>query len=248
MINRSSVFLFACLLSGLALVMVDPAFAGPGGKIASAVFDTFWGKILLAVLTILFAPIIIYVIYKEKRAERRTRRDLQVMAQHDPGFEWFKIRERAIDCFTRVHGAWREEDMAEAAQWMTDWYWQNQQMAHLNRWAREGLVNHCDVKKITAIKPLMLLHCNEGAEHEGSLLVLSIEANMKDYLAERESGKVVEGSKKYKEVETVWSFTRIDGVWRVSNIEEDSFSLEYAREALALPPLEEPDLARNNFR
>ncbi len=61
---------------------------------------------------------------------------------------------------------------------------------------------------------------------------------MKDYLAERDSGKVVEGSKRFKDVETVWSFTLIDGTWRVSNIEEASFSLEYAEEAASLPAIE----------
>lgn len=61
---------------------------------------------------------------------------------------------------------------------------------------------------------------------------------MKDYLAERDSGKVVEGSKRFKDVETVWSFTLIDGTWRVSNIEEASFSLEYAEKAASLPAIE----------
>ncbi len=238
---RHMLFLLAGLLGILVLMAAEPALAGPGGRIARSLFDSFWGKVALAALTILLAPVIVYVILKEKRAERRTRQDLKFLAGRHPGFDWFKIRERAIDCFIRVHSAWREEDMAEAAQWMTDWYWQNQQMAHLNRWKKEGLVNHCDVKKITGIKPLLFVHRNDGAEHEGSLLVLSIEANMKDYLAERESGQVVEGNKKYKEVEAVWTFTWIDGLWRVSNIEDGALSLDYALEALAQPALEETE-------
>ena len=45
-----AVFLIAVAL----LLLVEPALAGPGGKIASAVFDTFWGRLLLAILTIIF--------------------------------------------------------------------------------------------------------------------------------------------------------------------------------------------------
>jgi len=240
-----NVFLLVAGFLGIAVLMTaEPALAGPGGRIARSLFDSFWGKLALGALTILLAPVIVYVILKEKRAERRTRRDLQTLALRNPAFDWFKIRERATDCFIRVHSAWREEDMAEAAEWMTDWYWQNQQLAHLNRWKKDGLVNHCDVKKITSMKPLFFLHRNDGADNEGSLLVLSIEAKMMDYLAEREGGKVVEGNKKYKEVETVWTFTLLNGQWRVSNIEDGDISLQYALEALALPPLEETERQR----
>ena len=50
---------------------------------------------------------------------------------------------------------------------------------------------------------------------------------------------MVEGSKRFKDVETVWSFTLIAGTWRVSNIEEASFSLEYAEETASLPAIED---------
>ena len=61
---------------------------------------------------------------------------------------------------------------------------------------------------------------------------------MKDYLQERNSGKVVEGSKRFKEVETIWSFTLENGIWKVSNIDESSMSLEYAKMVKELPKIE----------
>ena len=82
------------------------------------------------------------------------------------------------------------------------------------------------------------MHRNQGAEHEESLIVISIEALMKDYLEERSSGKVVEGSKRFKLVETIWSLVLEDGEWKVSDIEEDSMSLAYAKLARGLPPIE----------
>ena len=121
---------------------------------------------------------------------------------------------------------------------MTDWYWQNQQLVHLDRWKNEGLVNICDVKKITNIKPLLFVHRNQGEEHEDSMIVISIEAKIKDYLQDKTTGKVVEGSKRYKEVETVGSFTLEEGIWKVSDIEEDSMSLAYAKLVKELPKIE----------
>ena len=52
------------------------------------------------------------------------------------------------------------------------------------------------------------------------------------------SGKVVEGSRKWKDVETLWTFTLEDGRWVVSQIEEGSLSLAYADLAKTLPPVE----------
>ena len=222
----------------IALLAVEPAIAGPGGKIASAAFETFWGRVALGVLTIVFLPLIMYVLFQEKIAERRARKDLRFMAGYSPLFEWLKVQERAKDCFFRVHSGWEKEDLSEVSGWMTDWYWQNQQLAHLDRWKKEGLVNICDVKKITNIKPLLFVHRNQGEEHEDSMIVISIEAKMKDYLQNKTTGKVVEGSKRYKEVETVWSFTLEEGVWKVSDIEEDSMSLAYAKVVKELPEIE----------
>lgn len=222
----------------IALLAIEPAMAGPGGKIARAAFETFWGRVALGVLTIVFLPLITYVLFLEKLSERRARKDLRFMAGYSSLFEWLKVQERAKDCFFRVHSGWEKEDLSEVSNWMTDWYWQNQQLAHLDRWKKEGLVNICDVKNITKIKPLLFVHRNQGEEHEDSMVVISIEAKMRDYLQDRATGKVVEGSKRYKEVETVWSFTLENGVWKVSNIEEDSMSTAYAKMVKELPKIE----------
>ncbi|PTY38440.1 hypothetical protein BGP77_12065 [Saccharospirillum sp. MSK14-1] len=220
------------------LVLCEPAFAGPGGKIASAAFESFWGRIGLFILTIIFLPLIIYVSMREKLAERRTQKDLRFMSMHSPDFEWLKIQERLKDCFFRIHSSWDDEDLSSAAEWMTDWYWQNQQLVHLERWKKEGLKNVCDVKKISNIRPLLFVHRNRGQEHEDSMVVIAVRAKMKDYLQKTDTGKVVEGSKRYKEVSTVWSLTLNDGQWRVSNIDAGSMSLAYAKIVKDLPDIQ----------
>lgn len=225
------------LAAGLWLAC-EPALAGPGGKIAKAAFETFWGRVGLGVLTLLFLPLIIMVLVREKLAERRSRKDLSFMAARDARFDWLSIQQRTKDCFHRIHSGWDKEDLSDVSGWMTSWYWQNQQQVFLDKWKREGLVNVCNVKRMGSIRPLLFVHRNLGRAHEGSLLVVSITATMQDYLAKREGGKVVEGSKRYKEVETVWSFSMDGGEWKVSDIEEGGVSLAYAKLIRELPPIE----------
>lgn len=227
------------LLAVIALVAIEPAIAGPGGKIASAAFGTFWGRVILVLLTIVLLPVIVYVIAKEKIAEKRARKDLAYMSRHDARFNWLKIQQRVKDCFYRVHAGWQDENLSDVSDWMTAWYWQNQQRVFLDRWKKDGLVNICKVKKITGIKPLLFAHNNEGGiAHEGSMIAVSITANMQDYLQHRASGKIVEGDKRFKDVETIWSFVMNGGVWRVSDIEDGAMSTAYADAVKELPKIE----------
>jgi hypothetical protein len=215
------------------------AFAGPGGKIAKAVAETFWGKVILFGLTIFFLPLIIYVLLKEYRAKKRVLNDLKILAEISPDFEWIKLRKRIQDCFYRVHAAWEKTDVSVASEWMTDWYWQNQQMVYLDRWERDGLVNICEVDKINCIKPIMFsFRSDQKNPGEGSELAVLIEASMKDYLERKCDGNLVEGSRKKKNVERVWSFTYANDKWVVSNIDEGSKSLEYIDMMKTVPNIE----------
>ena len=231
----------------IALLVVGPdlALAGPGGKIASGFAKTFWGKVVLGALTIVLLPVILYVVVREHLASRRALRDLGRLRALNPAFDWLTLKDRVTECFHRVHSAWRKEDMAQASAWMTDWYWQNQQLAHLNRWAEQGLVNRCTVKGMGRIRPLHLACRSTEGDLSGSRVVVSITAKMEDYLEDRASGKVVEGKKGYEDTETVWTFVLDGGLWRVAAIEEDSVSLMYAQMANELPAmLAAPEVTR----
>lgn len=229
---------FFILASMICVLHAEPAYAGPGGMIAKAVEKTLLGKIVFCIFAFVFMPLIIWFMITEHLAEKRARKDLKFMAAYSPLFDWLKIRERAKDCFYRIHASWENEDLTTASDWMSPWYWQNQQLTSLERWKREGLQNICEVRKISAIRPLLFVHKNEGKEHEDSMIVISITANMKDYLEDRETGEVVEGCKKIKSVETVWSFTLIDGNWKVSDISESSTSISFAKLRRDLPQIE----------
>jgi len=223
----------------VAFIFIQPAYGGPGGQIAKVIVNTFWGKMVLSLLSLILLPIGIYLYIKQKLAERRAYKDLKYMTQYDPNFEWLWAKQRILDCFYRVHSAWKDEDVSDACEYLTDWYWQNQQLVYLDRWHREGLRNVCAVKKIRAIRPLLFIHRNDDTAYGGSLLVVSITANMQNYRVHHETDEVVEGDRKFKDHETIWTFTLVEGQWRVSNIEEAGCEFDYIFQVKNVPRIEE---------
>ena len=243
--TRWPVVFLVLAVAAMLVLGPDPVLAGPGGKIASGFVKTFWGKVVLGALVILLLPLILWVAVQEHRASKRALADLARLRALDPAFDWLTLKDRVAECFHRVHSAWRKEDMAQASDWMTDWYWQNQQLAHLDQWAERGLVNRCTVKSVGRIRPLHLACRSRDGDFSGSRLVVGGTAKMEDYLEDRASGKVVEGKKGYADTETVWTFALHRGLWRVATIEEDSVSLMYARMRNELPEmLPEPSRQR----
>ncbi len=226
------------ILVVIFLFSVDPVYAGPGGTVVKALFKTWWGKLLMILLAIILLPLIIYSRIIEFIKVRQTKKELLKIGLNNNEFSWLNMEKNISNIFTRTYLAWSNEDMSEVKNYVNHWYWQNQQLAHLEKWKKQGLKNICDVKKITHIKPLLFVHRNHGQEHEDSMVIISIEAKMKDYLQNVNSGKVVEGSKRYKEVETVWSLTMENGQWKVSDIEAGSMSLAYAKLVKDLPDIE----------
>lgn len=227
-------------LVSLLLFYPVMALAGPGGKIAIVVAGTFWGKVILVGLIIFFLPLIIYILIKQFFAKIRVYRDLRFVANICPAFEWIKLRERIKDCFHRVHAAWEKSDISEAKNWMTDWYWQNQQMVYLDRWERDGLVNICEVYKVNYIKPIFFSYRgDDGKIGNGSSLAVLISANMMDYLETIADRELIEGIRKKRDIERIWSFTYENEKWVVSNIDEGFNSLEYIEMMESVPKVQE---------
>lgn len=234
------------LIASVTLLTFALALAGPGGKIATkfatVFFKTFWGRVALVLLVLFFLPIIFYDSLSKRLSGWRTRKDLRFMASYDSRFEWLNIKERVSDCFTRTHSAWQEENLEALKGWMVDWYIQNQQLVYLDKWKNSGLKNICKIKKVTEVSPILFIHHNDGEEHNGSKIVIAITAYMQDYLARFENNEeveIVEGVKDYFHIETIWSFTMIDGLWMVSNIEEASLCDNYTTLFNKLPKIQD---------
>ncbi len=225
------------LLICIICFQVSEILAGPGGKIAKAIFTSPLGKVVLLILTIIFLPLIIYGVAREYFGIRKTKKDLKQLALIRPGlFDEITLKNRITDVFTRVHKGWSGENLEECSEYMSDWYWQNQQIVFLDKWKEINLENICNVKRINSISPLHMRITNEP-DYEGSRIMFKIDANMEDYLRNRDSRRVVEGKEGFRDNETVWTLVLANGKWKVDNIEQSEMTIQYAKMENIVPVL-----------
>ncbi|MBL7825785.1 MAG: Tim44 domain-containing protein [Saprospiraceae bacterium] len=225
--NRRILILVSLTLLLICFCALE-AWAGPGGKIAKVLFTTFWGKLLMLVLFILLLPLILYSRVRQYFKVRSTMKSLRVLGMKNPQFNWMNLKTRLTDVFTRTHLAWGKEDMGDVSEFCTSWYWQNQQLIHLDRWKNQGLINVSQLNRIKKMEPIFVSY--SGLPNgDNSLIVVDFDANVEDYLMQRDSGLIVEGKKGFQDVETLWTFRLVNGNWLLDNIEQLEFWSMYIK-------------------
>ncbi len=225
-IRKNQFFFLLSLLFVTTLFFVETATAGPGGIIKEA-GKSFWGQIILFGLVLFFAPLIIWYSIKRHILIKRTQKLLTQIAASDPRFEWIELKDRITQVFYWVHTAWDHKKMDIATDHVTDWYIKNQQFL-LDKWEKEGLENKVSDVKIKSITPLYLVKNLE--DDNKNRITVEIEAEMRDYMIEKKSGKVLVGDKKLGNVTTIWSFVWQDDQWLLNLIETDDMSMDYLTE------------------
>ena len=211
----------------LTLVVPDPALAAPGGLIKQAARTTL-GKIVFAAIVLLFLPLIVWYLIQRAILVRKTRTALRRLGAQVPHFAWLPLKERISEVFGWVHSAWDQGKMEQAGGYMTAWYTRNQQL-QLDKWERDGLRNVTSDVRIKDLVPLYAAHNPQAPDQDR--IVVEITAEMRDYLEEKATGKVVNGDKTLGTTTTIWSFVRENGTWVLSNIEPAELSLDYLKEA-----------------
>ena len=227
--------LILVLIISLLCVMIFPEFsiAGPGGFVKAAA-RTFWGKVVIFALIIFFAPLVIWYLLSRTISIRRTKKHLKQLSKIDSNFDWMQIKERVTEVFYWVHSAWDQKNMELAKDYVEDWYIRNQQMI-IDKWEREGIMNIVSHVKIKSINPLYVSYNpNEPSKNR---IVLEIDAEMRDYLVDIASSKVVKGDKTLGDMSTVWSFIFKNNKWTLSMIEESDTVMDYLSETNDVPIL-----------
>lgn len=204
----------------------DIAFAGPGGIIKEA-SNTFWGQIIMFGLLLFFTPLIIWYSVKRHILIKRIKKLLKQIALSDHRFEWMELKDRFTQVFYWVHSAWDQQKMDLAKDHVSDWYMKNQQFL-LDKWEKEGLENKVSNVKIKSITPLYIVQ-NIKDDNKNRITV-EIEAEMRDFMINKQTGKVVEGDKKLGNMTTIWSFVWQNDNWVLNLIEADDMSMEYLSE------------------
>lgn len=218
-------------------LFIDPVYAGPGGTVAKALFKTWWGRILMSLLAIILLPLIFYIRTIEFIAVRKAKKQLAKLGRLNKDFMWLNLEKNISNVFTRVYLAWNKEDMKEVSSYVNHWYWQNQQLVHLDRWKSENLKNVCKLENISNIKPLYLEITNDQ-NFEGSKIAFSITGSIEDYLLDLKTSKVVQGKRGFYDETKIWIMEYTDGKWLLDDIRNDEFSLSFAKLENVVPVLE----------
>ncbi len=222
------------ILVVVLLFNVEPAFAGPGGYIAKGLFKSFWGKILLGILTIVLLPFILYVYFTEKIAIRKNKKILQKLSLSNKNFNWLQLEKEFSHIVKRVYIAWANEDMAEVKEHVNNWYWRNQQIVNLDYWKNQNLKNVSRLRTLEKINPLYL-EFSSDENLDGTRIAIRIDAEVEDYLLDNETNKIIEGKKGYQDVQYVWFFQYENGKWLLDDIREGTTSLGFAKLANVIP-------------
>ncbi|TXG38775.1 Tim44 domain-containing protein [Seonamhaeicola maritimus] len=220
-------------------LFIDPVYAGPGGTVAKALFKTWWGKVILSLLAIILLPLIFYLRTIEFIAIRKAKKQLAKLGLINRDFMWLNLEKNVSNVFSRVYLAWNKEDMKEVSSYVNHWYWQNQQLVHLDRWKSENLRNVCKLQSISSIKPLYLEITDED-NFEGSKIAFSITGSIEDYLINRETHRVVQGKRGFYDETKVWIMEYTDGNWLLDDIRNDEFTLAYAKLDNVIPEKLQP--------
>lgn len=218
----------------IILFTIDPVYAGPGGTVAKAFFKTWWGKLILGFLTIIFLPLIIYIRLIEYRKARKIKKILTQLSLKHKNFHWLQLQKEFKNIIQRVYNAWSNENMSEVKEYVNHWYWQNQQSVFLDQWKKENLKNVSHLREIEKIRPLYL-ELTEEPNLEGSRIAIAIDVVAEDYLKDRDTNKVIQGKSGYESLEYVWFLEYTEGKWLLDAIEEGGLSLEIAKMPNVIP-------------
>ncbi|APQ17529.1 Tim44 domain-containing protein [Maribacter hydrothermalis] len=224
---RKSHFILLVLIVTLVFFDIDPMYAGPGGTVVKAIFKTWWGKILMSTLAIILLPLTLYVYFREFFAVKKCKKQLLQLGQRNKDFSWLNLDKNVRNIFTRVYIAWNNQDLKEASSYISHWYWQNQQLVHLNEWKKNNLKNVCKVDGIKSVKPLYL-EISENENLEGSRIAFLITANIMDYMINRDTNKIVQGSNKFDDEDKIWILEYTEGQWVLDDIQDGQLSLAFA--------------------
>lgn len=212
----------------ILLFSVEPAFAGPGGYIAKGLFKSFWGKLLLGIVTVILLPFILYVYFTEKIAIYKNKKLLEKLSLKNKNFNWLQLEKEFTHIIKRVYIAWENENMSEVKEYVNHWYWQNQQIVNLDYWKNHNLQNVSKLRKITKINPLYLEFSTDETLN-GTRIAISLDVEVEDYLVDKATNNVVEGKKGFQDVDYVWFFEFTNGKWLLDDIKEGTTSLGIAK-------------------
>lgn len=218
--TRFGIIVVLCVL---AIFMAD-SFAGPGGEIVEAVFKTRLGRIIFAILAIIFLPLILFYYFRLYRGIQKTRKDLNQLAEVYPYFQWELIQSRVKEAADVLYREWNQGTLRLSLRHLVPDYGQTQQDI-LDLWKEEGRQNVTELRKIVKVTPIQVLAQNWARP---ATVLVSVEMVLKDYLIDIATDKVIKGKKDFQRPKKILVMVYVEDDWKIQSIENDDDELTFA--------------------
>ncbi len=144
-------------------------------------------------------------------------RGLANIRQFDPSFDDSKFRDRCMDTFFQIQGAWANRDMAPVRNLLTEEMFRLLQ-EDAERLKSQGVINRLENIAVRSVD------LTEAWQETGvDFITVRVYANLLDYNVDEKTGQVLEGSKTEPvKFEEYWTFTRPVGPnpWQLSAINQ----------------------------
>ncbi|MEJ2071417.1 MAG: Tim44 domain-containing protein [Syntrophobacterales bacterium] len=159
--------------------------------------------------------------YEDQPPPKEIKWDLQTGLKHieqsDPLFTEEKFKDRAMDNFFKIQGAWADRDLSTVKHLLTEEMF-NLLQGDVEKMRREGTINRL---QNVAVREVNL---TEAWQESGrDYITVRIYASLLDYTVNDQTGEVVSGSKvEPVKFEEYWTFTRPVGnnPWQLSAINQ----------------------------
>ena len=208
---------------------------GGGGHFRSHLFrDAFDGTEGMSVgegLAALGYYVIVYLLYaasiivsllvaiivrrRKKNARKETRRMMAEYDDFDGFWSYDYVQNRINEVYFAVQNAWTDGDMKKVEDMLTEGLL-NKYQKHLDAMKRDGERNVMENVRLIKAEPV---YAKDFTHNEHDYLWARIDGVMSDYVINKDSGNILEGTKEALPFTEYWKFTRRrDGNWVLAEI------------------------------
>lgn len=167
----------------------------------------------VAALGSILIPIIVYK--RRKKARNETRRLMAEYDDFDGFWSYDYVQNRINEVYFGIQNAWCDGDMKKAEGLLTEHLF-NQYQKHLNAMKRDGERN---VMKNIQLRNAEPVYAKDFTHNEHDYLWVRIEGSMIDYVINKDSGEILQGTKEDLPFVEYWKFSRSrDGNWVLAEI------------------------------
>ena len=158
----------------------------------------------------------IILVYKSRKAKRAAKKEMELFAKKDHGWEYSQIQERVRRAYFEIQECWSRQDVSYASEYMS----RKLQAEFSSKLSWMKIQRKENVMRNVRLRSAVLVDaCDRPGEEEDYLWYL-IHGRMVDYCINLDTGQKVEGSYRPSSFYEYWKFIKEDGRWVLDEIRQ----------------------------